>query len=195
MQAIYLNKATQLAKDIIKKVVKSGDVVVDATIGNGNDTVFLCNLVGDSGKVYGFDIQKKAVMTTIKKLEMENVIDRAVIIEDGHENIDKYVKEEVSAIMFNLGYLPKADHNITTKYNTTIEAIKKGIKVLKLNGVMTIVVYPGHKEGFEEKIKLLEFLEKIDQKYINVLKLEFINQINNPPFVLALEKKSKDVVF
>ncbi|WIF94725.1 tRNA (mnm(5)s(2)U34)-methyltransferase [Caminicella sporogenes] len=195
MQAIYLNKATQLAKDIIKKVVKSGDVVVDATIGNGNDTVFLCNLVGDSGKVYGFDIQKKAVMTTIKKLEMENVIDRAVIIEGGHENIDKYVKEEVSAIMFNLGYLPKADHNITTKYNTTIEAIKKGIKVLKLNGVMTIVVYPGHKEGFEEKIKLLEFLEKIDQKYINVLKLEFINQINNPPFVLALEKKSKDIVF
>lgn len=195
MQAKYLKKATELAKDIIKKVVQKGDIVVDATVGNGNDTIFLCELVGKSGKVYGFDIQDEAIKSTKEKLESKNMLERTVLIKKGHENMKNFVMDEVTAIMFNLGYLPRFSHNITTKYETTIEAIKQGINILKVNGVMTIVVYPGHKEGFEEKIKLLEFLGEIDQKDLNVLKMEFINQINNPPFVLALEKKSNDICF
>lgn len=189
MRAKYLNKATDLAKNLISRVVSKDDIVVDATVGNGNDTLFLCELVGAEGKVIGFDIQDKALAKTKEKLEERNMLNRVEIINTGHENLKDHVNTHVSAIMFNLGYLPGNNHRITTKYDTTLIAIKQGIELLKKNGVMTISVYPGHAEGFEEKEKLLEFLSTIDQKEADVVKMEFINQINNPPLLIAIEKK------
>lgn len=189
MQAKFLNRATDLAKDIIKKVVKKDDIVIDATVGNGNDTLFLCDLVGERGKVYGFDIQELAIKRTEERLKKNGLADRALLINDGHENLSKYVNQKVTAIMFNLGYLPRADHKITTKYETTLEAVKQGIDLLATNGVMTIVIYPGHKEGMEEKEKLLEILSNFSQNVVNVLKMEFINQKNNPPLLVAIERK------
>lgn len=189
MQAKYLNKATDLAKELIAKVVVENDVVIDATVGNGNDTLFLCDLIGPNGKVIGFDIQDVALKKAEEKLRDRNMLDRVQLINTGHENLNKYVDTEISAIMFNLGYLPGNKHDITTKYETTLEAIKQGIELLKRNGVITIAIYPGHKEGMEEKNHVLEFLSTIDQKKANVLKMEFINQKNNPPLLLAIEKK------
>ena len=189
MQAKYLNKATDLAKNLITRVVSKNDIVIDATVGNGNDTLFLCELVGAEGKVFGFDIQDKALTKTKKKLAERDMLSRVELINTGHENLKEYVNTPVSAIMFNLGYLPGNDHKITTKSDTTLTAIKQGIDLLEKNGVMTIAIYPGHPEGFEEKERLLEFLTTIDQKEANVLKMEFINQRNNPPLLVAIEKK------
>lgn len=189
MQAKYLNKATDLAKELIAKVVLKNDMVIDATVGNGNDTLFLCDLIGENGKVIGFDIQDIALRKTEKKLKDRNMLDRVQLINSGHENLKKHVETKVSAIMFNLGYLPGNNHDITTKHETTLEAIKQGIDLLKKNGVMTIAIYPGHSEGIREKEKVLEFLCTIDQKQANVLKMEFINQKNNPPLLIAIEKK------
>ncbi len=189
MQVKYLNKATDLAKNLITKVVFEKDIVVDATVGNGNDTLFLCDLVGEEGRVIGFDVQKIALEKTEKRLKERNVLDRVSLVNSGHENMKDHISNEVSAIMFNLGYLPGKDHSITTKYETTLKAIKDGIELLKKNGVMTVVIYPGHSEGMEEKENLLEFLCAVDQRKANVLKMEFINQINNPPLLIAIEKK------
>lgn len=189
MQAKYLNRATDLAKELIAKVVLKNDIVIDATVGNGNDTLFLCDLVGENGKVIGFDIQDVALKKTEQKLKNRNMFERVSLINTGHENLMKYVDTEVSAIMFNLGYLPCDNHDITTKHATTLEAIKQGIDLLKKNGVMTIAIYPGHNEGMREKEKVLEYLCTIDQKQANVLKMEFINQRNNPPLLIAIEKK------
>ncbi|SHJ48167.1 tRNA (mnm(5)s(2)U34)-methyltransferase [Paramaledivibacter caminithermalis] len=189
MQAKYINKATDLAKELITKAVSKKDIVVDATVGNGNDTLFLCDLVGEKGKVIGFDIQDMAIKKTEEKLKDKNMMARVFLINSGHENLKNYVDTEVSAIMFNLGYLPGGNHDITTNYETTLQAIKQGIDLLKKNGIMTIVIYPGHSEGREEKKRLLEYLCTIDQKQANVLKMEFINQINNPPLLVVIEKK------
>ncbi|WP_432664841.1 class I SAM-dependent methyltransferase [Wukongibacter baidiensis] len=189
MQAKYLNKATDLAKDLISKVVMEKDIVVDATVGNGNDTLFLCDLVGEEGRVIGFDVQKVALEKAEKRLLERKVLDRVELINSGHENMKDYINGEVSAIMFNLGYLPGKDHTITTKYDTTLKAIKEGMELLKKNGVMTVVIYPGHSDGMEEKENLLKFLCTVDQKKANVLKMEFINQVNNPPLLVAIEKK------
>ncbi|TYQ15391.1 UNVERIFIED_CONTAM: putative rRNA methylase [Acetivibrio alkalicellulosi] len=172
----------------IEKFVKEGDTVIDATCGNGSDTLFLAGLVGKTGKVFSFDIQEKAIEKTTKKLSNANLIDRVVIIKDGHENMDIYINKDVKAVMFNLGYLPRGDHNISTKSHTTICAVRKAMNFLVTGGIITIVIYCGGDSGFEEKEKVLDFLKDIDQKHFIVMKTDFINQSNWPPILICIEK-------
>ncbi|KXG76843.1 hypothetical protein AN619_08350 [Thermotalea metallivorans] len=189
MGAKYLTKATNLAKHIISAVVQEGDTVIDATMGNGNDTLYLRKMVGNTGKVIAFDIQEKAIENTKKLLQSFHMADAVELIHDGHENMDLYVFQEVSAVMFNLGYLPKGDHHIVTKPDTTIIAIEKALSLLKRNGIITIAVYHGHEEGMIEKDQVLAYATTLDQNQFHVLRLDFINQKNNPPFLLVIEKK------
>ncbi|GAE89054.1 class I SAM-dependent methyltransferase [Acetivibrio straminisolvens] len=176
--------------DYIKLFVKEGDTVVDATCGNGNDTVFLASLVGEKGRVFGFDIQDKAIANTTKKLEDLKLIDRVTLIKDGHQNMDKYVDAPVKAVMFNLGYLPSGDHSIGTRPETTIKALSKSMELLITGGIITVVIYYGGDSGFEEKEKVLEFLKSIDQKKFMVQRTDFINQANCPPILVCIEKIS-----
>lgn len=189
LRAKYINKITDVNKIFLEKIIEKGDVVIDATMGNGYDTVYLGNLVGENGKVYAFDVQEEALKSTRKKVIRDNMEDRVELILDGHENLDKYVKESVSCIVFNLGYLPRAKHVIITKPDTTLEAIKKGLNLLKPNGIMSIAAYIGHEGGLEEKNHICEYLDSLDQKEYNVLHMEFTNQINNPPQLILVEKK------
>ncbi len=174
--------------DLIRKFVRQGDTVVDATAGNGNDTVFLAGLVGDNGKVYSFDIQEKAVFETERKLRAHQLSERVKLIHDGHQNAGGYISEKVTAVMFNLGYLPGGDHSIGTRWETTIEAVKTFMGILKTGGVISIVIYYGGDSGFEEKDHVMEFLKTIDCKQYTVMQVEFINQINCPPILVCIEK-------
>ncbi|MEG0855242.1 MAG: class I SAM-dependent methyltransferase [Terrisporobacter sp.] len=185
----YLNRITEVNKIFIDKIVKDGDTVVDATMGNGYDTVYLAKIVGNNGKVYSFDVQEEAIKSTRKKIEKEELNDFVTLILDGHQNIDKYVKEEVSCILFNLGYLPRAKHQVITKPNTTLMAIEKSLELLKPNGIISIAMYTGHEGGMDERNYVCEYLNKLDQNYYNVLHMEFTNQINNPPELILVEKK------
>ncbi|HHV95478.1 MAG TPA: methyltransferase domain-containing protein [Clostridiaceae bacterium] len=187
---IILKNALIQSHNYIKAVVEEGDIVVDATAGNGNDTLMLAKLVGETGKVYSFDIQEKAINNTYKKLSDEGVEKRVVLIKDGHQNMDKYVTEKgkVKAVMFNLGYLPGGDHSIATKPSTTIEAIKKAMNIIMTGGLISIVVYYGGDTGFEERDKVMEFVCQINPKEFVVMKACYVNQINCPPFLLCIEK-------
>lgn len=188
LRAKYINKVTEVNKIYLEDIISEGDVAIDATMGNGYDTVYLAKKVAPSGKVYAFDVQEEALKSTSKKISKEGLVNVELIL-DGHENMDKYVKEQVSCIVFNLGYLPRAKHQIITKADTTISAIKKGLELLKPNGVMSIAIYSGHEGGMEEKEAVYEFTRNLDQNYFNVLCTKFINQINNPPELLLIEKK------
>lgn len=172
----------------IERFVEPGDIVIDATAGNGNDTVFLAKLVGENGRVFTFDIQKIAIENTREKLLSLGLMDRVELINDGHENLDKYIKNNIKAVMFNLGYLPGGNHNIATKAETTISAIEKSMELLVTGGLISIVIYYGGDTGFEEKNELLEYLEKIDSKKFTVMKTDFINQPNCPPILVCIEK-------
>ncbi|MCY6370730.1 tRNA (mnm(5)s(2)U34)-methyltransferase [Clostridium ganghwense] len=185
----YLTNAMNLGKEICVKKLKNGDVAVDATMGNGNDTVFLSRLVGEEGKVYAFDVQDSAIKNTREKLKNHNINGLVELINDGHENIDKYIKEKVKVIMFNLGYLPRAEHKVTTKPDTTLIAIQKSLELLQKNGVVILVIYHGHEEGKEEKTVIENFAKSLNQKEYNVIELSFVNQINNPPILVAIEKR------
>lgn len=181
-----LKNALNLSHYYIEKVVRTGDYVIDATTGKGRDTIFLSSLVCENGKVFSFDVQKQAI--EIAKLNIKESTNNIEFINDGHENIDKYVNEEVSAVMFNLGYLPGGDHNIKTQFETTWIAIQKSMNILKKNGLISIVVYYGKDSGFDEKNKLDIEITKIDSKHFSVLRLEFVNQINCPPYLYLIEK-------
>lgn len=169
------------------KAIMPGDTVIDATMGNGHDTLFLSKLVGENGKVYAFDIQEDAVKSTATLLERENV-NNAELILDGHQNMGKYVQGEVAAVMFNLGYLPGGDHSLGTVADTTISALESAMKLIKKHGIITVGVYYGGDSGFDEKNSVMEYIEKIDFKKFTVLTLDYKNRPNCPPISVIIEK-------
>lgn len=183
-----LERVLQYAQTLLKSAVHEGDIAVDATAGNGHDTLFLAQLVGDDGFVYAFDVQKQAVDATLHRL-LDNALEhRALVLKDGHENVVKYVNKPVSGAIFNLGYLPGSDHEVITRPNTTIQALESLLKLLKVGGIIVLVIYHGHEGGKEERDEVIRFVSGLPQKYIHVLRYEFLNQKNDPPFVIALEK-------
>lgn len=191
IKAKYLTKVTDLNKVLLEDVISEGDTVIDATMGNGYDTKYLAQKVGENGVVYSFDVQEEAIKSTKKRLEKENLLNRVNLVLDGHENIDIYVKDEVSCVLFNLGYLPRAKHQIITKPDTTLQAIKKSLNLLKPHGVISIAIYTGHEGGMDECNVVFDYVSKLDQSNFNVLNCNFVNQVNNPPRLILIEKKKE----
>ncbi len=171
----------------MSETVSPGDTVVDATAGNGNDTLFLAELVGEEGRVFAFDIQQAALESTANRLDRLN--DRVTLILDSHANVDQYVTKPIGGAMFNLGYLPYSeDLSIITKPDSTIEAIDKLLGMLKKGGIITISVYDGHEGGKEERDALLAYVKSLHQADVHVIRYELLNQRKNPPFLIAIEK-------
>lgn len=185
--------AVNMAKTFINKVVKPGDAVVDATVGNGKDTLFLASLVGDKGLVYGFDIQQKALDSASNLLRTQGVLGRVKLIKDGHQNMDVYVNKPVKAVMFNLGYLPGGDHSIITLPETTIAALRKSLELLLPGGIITVVAYCGHPGGMDEKHRIVREIQKLDPAVYKCAIVEAANQHNNPPVLIVIEKRSNAV--
>lgn len=167
--------------------LKNGSVVIDATAGNGFDTLKLCRAVGDRGKVYTFDIQNQALDETAKKLRAEG-LGNAKLICDSHSRLDLYIQEQVDGVIFNLGYLPGGDHSIQTKADTTVEAIEKSLILLKNEGFISITVYYGKNSGTEEKETVMKYLKHLDHKKYTVLSCDFHNRPNNPPITVIITK-------
>lgn len=190
MKVKYLTKVTDLNKVLLEDVINEGDIVIDATMGNGYDTKYLAEKVGENGLVYSFDVQEEAIKSTKKRLEKAELMDRVNLILDGHQNMDMYVNKEVSCVIFNLGYLPRAKHQVITKPETTLEAIKKSLELLKPNGVVSIAIYTGHEGGMEECDEVFGYVSKLDQSEYSVLNCNFVNQINHPPRLIMIEKKN-----
>lgn len=181
-----LQRVLPYTKFLLEQAISPGDWVVDGTAGNGHDTHFLARLTGASGKVFAFDIQEEAIQATAERVKEFQHVE---LILDSHAKIKDYVTQPISAAVFNLGYLPKGDHSIITKAQSTLAAFEQCLELLKVHGVMLVVVYSGHDGGSEERDAVLEFVSALPQKSFDVLKYEFINQQHSPPFLLAVEKK------
>ncbi|MDF2557487.1 MAG: rRNA methyltransferase [Bacillales bacterium] len=181
------------ARVLLEKVVSAGDIAIDCTVGNGKDTVFLANLVGKTGKIYGFDIQELAIMKTTEKLIENDLIKQVSLHLTGHENIKMVLPNEhhnkVRGAIFNLGYLPGGDKEIVTVPETTIKAVQDLLEIMAPEGIIVIVIYHGHPEGEVESDALSYYVKSIPQEKAHVLEYRFINQTNNPPFIIAIEKR------
>lgn len=183
---MMLQRVLPFSKELLKQVVTPGDLAIDATAGNGHDTLFLAELTSPSGRVVAFDIQEAAIESTRERVKEHSHVE---LVLGSHAELDRYVDRPVSAVMFNLGYLPKGDHSIITRPDSTLEAIRKSLKLLKTGGLVLLVIYYGHEGGIEEKDAVLEFVSGLPQKEHDVLRYGFINQQNSPPFLIAIEKK------
>lgn len=184
-----LERILPYAKTLLKTHVMPQSVVIDATCGNGNDTLYLADLV-PQGYVYGFDIQDQALTATNAKTKNYNNV---TLIKDSHANVAKHIKPEhqgtIDAAIFNLGYLPNGDKSIVTQPTSTIKAIQSIFDMLATEGIIILVIYSGHAEGAVEKDVLMEYLHQFDQQHAHILQYQFINQQNNPPFICAIEKR------
>ena len=172
-------------KERIDRYVKPNDLVIDATVGNGNDTLFLAKIV-EKGKVFGFDIQSDAISNT-KKLLDENNCNNYALYNESHANMLNVLNDyigKISMVVFNLGYLPNGDKSITTVWETTKKAIEDSLKLLNDKGVILITVYPGHEQGHEESINLQEYLKDKNVTYYHN------DYKDNSPYLIEIKKSS-----
>jgi Putative rRNA methylase len=188
-----LQRILPFARELLQLAIKEGDIAVDATAGNGHDTLLLSKLVGETGHVFSFDIQEQAINNTRLKLEEQELDHRVTLIHYGHEHIKDYVPLDlhgkVTGAIFNLGYLPGGDKSIATLANTTIQAIEHLLEIMAQEGIIVIVIYHGHEQGAKEKNELLDYVTSLPQDLAHVLNYSFMNQKNNPPFIIAIEKR------
>ncbi len=183
-----LKSARFLARDVLTRALEEGDRAVDATMGNGHDTLFLCRQVGSSGHVYAFDVQEAALSSTLRRLQEAGVEDRASLFLSGHETMAEHVSEGVRAVVFNLGWLPGGDHGITTRWETTFRAVSQALELLLPGGVLVICAYPGHPEGDRERGLLTDFLSALDNRIYNVLRQHFLNAGPGAPECFVIQK-------
>ena len=156
----------EMAHQFLAEVITKEDVVVDATMGNGYDTAFLAKL---AGQVYAFDIQEQALVNTQERLEKLG-LQHVRLILDGHQHVDQYV-ETIKAAIF-----------------TTIEAMEKICARLEKGGRMAIMIYYGHEGGDIERDAVLDFVSQLPQKDYTATIYRTLNQVNQPPFLVMIEK-------
>lgn len=188
-----MKTALTLSHDLLAEIISPGDFVIDATMGNGHDTLFLAQLVGPLGKVLAYDVQQLAFDQTQHRLLTAGAAEQVQLFLRGHETLkeDLPIEQELAGAIFNLGYLPKGDKSIITKSDTTISALTALLPVLKKGGRILLVLYYGHPGGTIEKDALIEFCQQLPQKDFQVALYQFLNQKNSPPMLLAIERNKK----
>ncbi|MDO5754901.1 MAG: class I SAM-dependent methyltransferase [Tissierellia bacterium] len=173
----------EITRKLLNHFLTGNEICVDMTLGHGKDSLWILKQI-PQGFLYGFDLQEKAIRSSAKLL---SDFTNKRLIHDSHENVDKYIKE-ANLFIYNLGYLPGGDKTITTDKITVYRSLKKAMDLLLPKGLIIMTFYPGHPSGKEEEMYLLKKIKEFDQKQWNCMKYDFINQKNNPPFVLVLEK-------
>ena len=184
-----LRSARFLCAEALEKILSPGDRVVDATMGNGHDTLRLCQMVGESGHVDAFDVQAQAVENTRALLSENGVLPRAELHLTGHQHMAEYVTAPVRAVVFNLGWLPGGDKSITTHWDTTLPALRSALSLLEKLGGCIVCVYPGHAAGEEELMNIRGFLSSLKPREFNVLEQNFINANAGSPVCFQIQKQ------
>lgn len=177
-----------MAHMMILPILPEARCVVDATAGNGHDTVFLAENSHPDCRVYAFDIQQKALDSTKSLATEAGVVDKVELVLDSHANVEHYIDGEIDVAMFNLGYLPSGDHSLTTSVDSTMEAIRKMIERLSVGGVISIVSYSGHEAGAVEQDMLWQELRALPVRYYTVSTFRMMNHKKTAPMLFVIEK-------
>jgi len=184
-------RLTEKVHHILTNHLQEGDRAIDATAGNGYDTLFLAEQVGASGKVIAIDIQDYAIRSTREKLESAGLIDRVRLMTEDHAiTMRKLIlddHENVAAITFNLGYLPGSDKSIQTRAESTEQALAASIQLLSPGGYLCVTAYRGHSGGTSEAETVEAFMRK-SQTEGNAVDYHEPESSNSPPVLWVLRK-------
>lgn len=175
-------------------LLEIGDTVIDATCGNGHDTLFLAKqcLRKNKGQLITLDIQMKA-LTEAKKLLFseisEEILSRIHFIHQCHSVFPvSLVENNVKLIVYNLGYLPKGEKSITTKVDTTLISIQSALQLIAPGGAISITCYPGHEEGKKEEEVIIDLVKSLDPREWNCCLHKWINRTAAPSLLLIQKK-------
>ncbi len=189
MQRISLVNA---AHNLIRDTLHPGDIAVDATVGNGHDTLFLVEQVSPSGRVFGFDIQQAAIESTKAKFLQTHSPECLTLIHANHADMADKIPENyhgnISAIMFNLGYLPGGDKNIITLTDSTITALHNASQLLSSKGIITVMAYPGHPGGDLETEQVKNWCEQLDKDYFKISIIYSSENKKSAPRLFVIQK-------
>ena len=180
-------RVTERAHQVVSEVVEPGECVIDATAGNGHDTLFLAKLVGAQGQVLAFDVQESAIESTQRRLAAAGINDERVsLIRASHASLQDHCTGPVAAVMFNLGYLPGSDRQLTTTSEVTLQAIAAAWSALREGGILSVVCYRGHKGGAEEAKAVTAFANALEGARVEIIGQQ---ETDDGPFLVAITKE------
>lgn len=162
-----MDRVTDVALRRVAETIRPGDVAIDATAGNGHDTVFLAKCVGPTGHVFACDLQADAIACTRQRLIAEGLAN-VTLWQASHAFLCDWLPQRdlgrVSVVMFNLGYLPGGDQARTTLAESTVQAIRASAQVVRPGGAISIVAYPGHPAGAVEWTAVVAELDELEER-------------------------------
>jgi len=192
-----IRQTTQLALHLVRPYVTPDSAVIDATCGGGRDTLALAEM--GPARLYAFDVQEQAVRATTALLQdhgyCKSITDGAITICCvPHEEMGRVVPSgdgaaPVSVVIFNLGYLPGGDKDLTTRTDSTMTAVRAAMDLLAPDGVICLTMYSGHPEGKLEKAALLNFASQLDAGKWHTAYVSMPNQKHDPPEILLITRK------
>lgn len=184
-----LPRPTQLAQIILREAIRAGDTVIDATAGHGHDTVFLAECVGEPGRVMAFDVQEAAILSARAKVMAACLAAQVEFYQTSHARmVQVAVAESISAVMFNLGYLPGGDQDLTTRTRPTLIALNAAAVLLKPGGVLSVICYPGHPAGAEEAPAVESWMNTQTSNGWSAAKYAMLGTLTPAPFLLVARK-------
>lgn len=192
-------------------------LLLDATAGNGRDTLFLAQALESLAAssdiiVHAFDVQAEAIKKTQKRLEAESLGQRLKTYLESHEHLASFLPEPdaIAIAMFNLGFLPRSNKELITKKASTLLALKSlcGLNyadlspneklagaalpeakvLLALGGLLAVHCYAGHAGGELETEAVLDFCNQLDSSKWRVLQTELISKKQNRELLFLVER-------
>lgn len=178
-------KPTALAHRLVEGLLEDGALAIDATAGNGHDTLFLAERVGESGRVLAFDVQAAAIEAARARVSAAGWAERVGFLTVSHAQMaDHAAAGSVAVVMFNLGYLPGENHDLTTCAESTLVALDAAVRVLRPGGGLSVVSYPGHPAGAAEAEAVAEWFCRLAESGWRVARYGAVGTRRPAPFLL-----------
>ncbi len=185
-------RLTEKVHQYLKPKLQSGNTAIDATAGNGHDTLFLAQCVGETGEVFAFDVQQQALASAKQHLQAHAIQTPITWIHAGHEDMLKHIPidkhKHIQVITFNLGYLPHGDKHITTQAEHTLMALNASLSLLAQGGIVSILAYTGHAGGREECEAIKVWANSLGDNYCVSITMP-ANTKSSPPEWICIQKK------
>ena len=186
----HMKKVVEIAHEMIRRANIGPGCAADFTLGQGFDCELLMSM-DQIQHVFAFDVQKEAIVSARTYLQDKKGYDKVEFIMDGHEHCDRYIHQPLQIAVFNFGYFPKGDHQITTQLETSITAVKQAMKLLDVHGLLVLVLYPGHAEGRRESDYFDSWIAALPSRLYDCASIHMCNK-KDCPYLLVIERKRKD---